>query len=190
VDAASRRSTVAALDARVDRAFDRVRGNPAADRFFRAASHLGDFSLIWLLIGAARGLRSDRDRQAAVRFGVALAVESVCVNIVVKSFFRRVRPPRDHPLALSVRRPRTSSFPSGHATSAFTAAGILSDDDRLWPFYYGVAVAVAASRVHMKVHHASDVLAGAALGIVFGRIGRKLVSPPPESPSRGRVGAL
>jgi len=53
----------------------------------------------------------------------------------VKSFFRRKRPewlsetPRPHRL----RRPRSSSFPSGHASAAFTAATILSEDDPLWP---------------------------------------------------------
>ncbi len=32
---------------------------------------------------------------------------------------------------------------------------------------------VAASRVHVKIHHASDVLAGVALGATLGRIATK-----------------
>ena len=34
------------------------------------------------------------------------------------------------------------------------------------------AAAVAASRVHLRAHHASDVLAGAAIGTVLGVAGR------------------
>ena len=59
-------------------------------------------------------------------------------------------------------------------TSAFCAAGLLSEDDRLRPLYYGLAVVVASSRVHVRIHHASDVLAGAAIGVLFARIGRRL----------------
>ncbi len=141
---------IAAFDARVDRAFDRLRGNPASDRLFYGASELGDFSLVWVL-----------------------------VNGLIKSLFRRTRPPWDHQRTIRLRRPRTSSFPSGHATSAFSAAGLLAEDDVLWPLYYAIAVIVASSRVYVRVHHASDVVAGAAIGIALGRIGRKLVPLPP-----------
>jgi undecaprenyl-diphosphatase len=185
---------IAAFDARVDRAFDRVRGNPTSDRLFYLASELGDFSLVWLIIGATRGLRSERDWHAAVRVGGGLAIESVLVNGLIKSLFRRARPPWDTERLIRLRRPRTSSFPSGHATSAFSAAGLLSEEDVLWPLYYAIAIVVASSRIYVKVHHASDVVVGAAIGIALGRIGRKLVPLPPaphivaepESPAEQR----
>jgi undecaprenyl-diphosphatase len=80
-----------------------------------------------------------------------------------------------------LRTPRSTSFPSGHASSAFTAAGILSEDDDLKPLYYAIAVVVASSRVYVKIHHASDVIAGAALGVVLARIARRLWRVPPAS---------
>jgi undecaprenyl-diphosphatase len=152
---------------------------------------------VWLIIGAMRGLRSERDWHAAARVGGGLAIESVLVNGLIKSLFRRTRPPWEPDRTPRLRRPRTSSFPSGHATSAFSAAGLLSEDDVLWPLYYAIAVVVASSRVYVKVHHASYVLVGAAIGIALGRIGRKLVPLPPaphivaepdepESPASGR----
>jgi undecaprenyl-diphosphatase len=189
------RAAVSRFDDRVDTAFDRVRGNPIADRLFYGASELGDFSLVWFILGAVRGLRSERDWHAAVRVGGGLAVESALVNGVIKSFFRRRRPSDEGFIhRLPLRRPRTSSFPSGHATSAFSAAALLSDDDVLWPLYYGVAAVVATSRVYVKMHHASDVVAGAALGAVMGRAARHLFPLPPapavtpvsESPLPGR----
>jgi undecaprenyl-diphosphatase len=168
------------FDNRVDTAFDALRGNKTADRLFYAASELGDFSLIWHLLGAARGVTSDRKADEAIRLSAVLAAESVLINGVVKSFFRRRRPewlseaPRPHRL----RRPRSSSFPSGHASAAFAAATLLAEDDPLWPLYYAAAAFVASSRTYVKIHHASDVVAGAATGIVIGRIARKVWQKP------------
>ncbi|HWC37758.1 MAG TPA: phosphatase PAP2 family protein [Acidimicrobiales bacterium] len=168
------RSRIAALDARADAAFDRLRGNRVADRIFYGASALGDHSLIWFIVGAARALGSERRWRSVVRMAAALGVESVLVNIVLKSFVRRRRPPSAQPRPLPLRQPVTSSFPSGHATSAFCAAGLLSEDDWLWPAYYGLAVVVASSRIYVRIHHTSDVVAGAVIGAVLGRIGRRL----------------
>ncbi len=189
------RARIARFDDRVDGAFDRVRGNPATDRLFYGASELGDFSLVWFILGALRGLRSERDWHAAMRVGAGLAVESALVNGVIKSFFRRRRPRTEGFVhRLPVRRPRTSSFPSGHATSAFSAAALLSEDDALWPLYYAIAAVVATSRVYVKMHHASDVVAGAVLGALMGRAARSLfplapapgVAPVSESQVPGR----
>ena len=164
----------------MDGAVDKLRGNRRADRLFYAASELGDFSLIWHLVGAARGLTSNRRADEAIRLSAVLAVESILVNGVVKSFFRRRRPewlseiPRPHRL----RHPRSSSFPSGHASAAFTAATLLAEDDPLWPLYYGAAAVVASSRTYVKIHHASDVVAGAVTGLVIGRIARNVWRKP------------
>lgn len=172
------RRRIAALDATADRAAGRWRGHPVADRLFYGASALGDHSLIWIILGAVRGLRSEHEFTAAVRVGAGVAADTVLVNVVIKSLFRRSRPPWDIDRPLPLRRPRTSSFPSGHATSAFTSAVLLSEGDNLWPLYYSLAVVVAASRVHVRIHHASDVVAGAALGLAFGHIGRRLAPLP------------
>lgn len=181
------RAKIDAFDDAVDRGFERIRGIPIADRVFYGASSLGDHSLIWLILGAIRGLRSEHDWHAAARLGVGVGVESAVVNLGIKSLFRRRRPVWEGYRPLPLRIPRTSSFPSGHATAAFMAAALLSDQDRAWrPVYYGVAVVVAASRVHVKIHHASDVVAGAAVGAVLGRIGRRLFPLPyPPDPESG-----
>lgn len=175
------RKRIADLDGRVDTALDAWRGNPFVDRVFYAASALGDHSLIWLILGSLRGLRSEHDWRAALRVGAGLGAESALVNLGIKSLFRRDRPPWELDRPLPLRRPRSSSFPSGHATSAFTAAGLLADDDPLWPAYYAIAVIVATSRVYVRAHHASDVLAGVPIGFVLGRLGRRLFPLPPRA---------
>lgn len=178
------RSRVDAFDERVDTGFDVLRGRGAVDRVFYAASELGDYSLVWILLGGLRGLRSDRDWNAAVRMAGGLAVESFLVNAVIKSLFRRTRPPCEVDRPLKVRQPRTSSFPSGHAAAACVAAILLSEGDRLWPLYWAVAGVVASSRVYTKMHHASDVVAGVVVGVALGVAGRRLV-PLPAVPGSG-----
>lgn len=173
---------MSSFDRAAERALGRLRGHPTADRVFYGASSLGDHGLIWLVLGTVRGLRSDRHWNAAVRLGAGVAAESAIVNLGIKSLFRRDRPAWEAVRPLYLRRPRTSSFPSGHATSAFTAAVLLSDNDRLWPLYYAVAVVVASSRVYVKIHHASDVVAGVAVGIALGHLGRRLYPLPPAQP--------
>ena len=175
-------SAVDAFDQRVDRQFDRIRGNKVADRIFYGASALGDHGLIWLILGAVRGLRSEHDWHAAVRLGAGVGIESAVVNLGIKSLFRRKRPAWEIERPLHLRRPRTSSFPSGHATSAFTAAGLLGEQDRLKPLYYVIAVVVAWSRVYVRIHHASDVVAGILVGIGLGKLGRRLY-PLPYAPN-------
>jgi undecaprenyl-diphosphatase len=172
---------IVAFDEAVDRSFDHLRGNPVADRIFYAASAMGDHGLIWFLLGALRGVRSEHDWHAAVRVGVSLATEAAVVNLGIKSLFRRTRPVSDAPRPYRLRRPRTSSFPSGHATAGFTAATLLADGDRFGPAYYALAALVASSRVYVKIHHASDVVGGVAIGLGMGRIARH-VFPLPADP--------
>jgi membrane-associated phospholipid phosphatase len=165
---------VARFDAAVDRRVDRMRGNPVLDRVMYTASDLGDFSLLWHLVGTGRALAPDRRMVHAVRVAAVLGVESALVNGPIKSLFRRHRPVWEHERPYRLRVPKTSSFPSGHASSAATAAGVLSERDRLGPLYYGVGAVVACSRVYVRHHHASDVVAGALLGVVLARVARRV----------------
>ena len=76
-----------------------------------------------------------------------------------------------------MHRPRTSAFPSGHATSAFTAATLLSEDSLAASAYWELAALVAASRVYVRMHHASDAVAGTLLGLAFGQIAKRVLPP-------------
>jgi undecaprenyl-diphosphatase len=167
---------VGRFDDRVDRWFDHLRGHPAIDRTMYSLSELGDFSLIWhtIAVGIA-AVGDDHDERVAVRLSSALGVESVLVNGVLKGIVRRERPsgPADRPHQL--RRPRTSSFPSGHASAAACAAVLLTDGagPAASAAWIALAVAVAASRVHVQIHHASDVVGGALVGAAVGAAFRR-----------------
>lgn len=75
---------------------------------------------------------------------------------------------RTHPH--KIRKPQTSSFPSGHASSAVLAASILSEGSKMGLAYKVLAALVATSRIHVRAHHASDVLAGAVVGMIFTKL--------------------
>jgi undecaprenyl-diphosphatase len=164
---------VARFDAAIDARVDDLRGHPHVDRLMYAASELGDFSLIWHLVSTTRALAPDRRVVHAVRVAAILGAESALVNGPVKSLFRRHRPAWEQERPHRLRQPKTSSFPSGHASAAMTAAGVLAQDDPLWPLYYALGAVVAGSRVYVKIHHPSDVVAGALVGIVLARVARR-----------------
>lgn len=66
------------------------------------------------------------------------------------------------------KRPDTSahdSFPSGHATGAFSLAAVEAAlHPRQAPLWYGGATLISASRVFLHRHTVGDVVAGALLG--------------------------
>ncbi|MDI6703989.1 MAG: phosphatase PAP2 family protein [bacterium] len=65
------------------------------------------------------------------------------------------------------------SFPSGHATAAFAVATVLAERcDNSWvdTFIYTLATLASLQRVYDNAHWASDVLFGAAIGIITARL--------------------
>ena len=160
-----------------DQQLDILRGNVAADRIFRAASELGDFSLIWHIVAAARALGPKRDSTEALLFAALIGAESLVVNQGVKRLFSRTRPTESGDPRFAVRTPTTSSFPSGHASAAAFAVALLLP--RCHPLMKPVLVAlgatVAVSRAYVRIHHASDVVAGIATGLALAAVVRRVL---------------
>lgn len=164
------RPAVHGFDRRADAALERLRDRPATDAVFRTASEVGDFSAVWHVLNIGRGVLVGRPDQV-VALAAGLGLESLLVNQGVKRLFRRDRPTVTGDPRTPVRRPRTSSFPSGHASAAaFNATVLTGWDARRAPLWWGVAAVVGTSRVHVRIHHASDVVAGAALGTALGLV--------------------
>jgi undecaprenyl-diphosphatase len=167
---------IRAFDDAVDGWFDRIR-SPALDPLFYGLSSAADHGLLWLTIGSLQAAWRGKP-EIALKLGVSMGVESALTNGPIKLCFRRVRPEVDRQLNVrlpyGMRQPITSSFPSGHAASAFSAAMLLRDSP-LAPAFFVLAGLVAASRVYVKMHHASDVVVGAALGLAMGTIARHVL---------------
>jgi len=168
------RGAVAAFDERVEGLFEPLRGRPRIDAAAKIITAVGDHGWIWTGIAMWRGRRSGPVRRDAIRsLGVA-GVSSSLVNAGIKRVVGRERPDRsDLQLAASsvpVREPRTSSFPSGHTLAAFCAAAVLSRPGHRGgnALLYTAAGLIGVSRVHLRAHHASDVLGGMVVGTALG----------------------
>lgn len=173
---------VARLDHAVDGFLDRWRGKPLPDTVFGLASRLGEFSLGWQVAGLLTNqadLRAGRP-QSTLRFALLIGAESLVVNQGIKRLVRRPRPaPEGEAERLGVRRPVTSSFPSGHASSAFFAATMLSQGHpRRGALWFGAATVVAVSRPYARLHHTSDIMAGACTGLVLALVAQRLWPRP------------
>jgi membrane-associated phospholipid phosphatase len=167
-------SSLARFDDAVDAFFEaHLRGRAVADVVMYGASALGEHSFIWLALSGVESWRAGLGWEGLSRAGAALGAESLLVNGLIKSVFKRRRPTEVRSRPLPLRIPLTSSFPSGHASAAFFSAALLRRPGAPWPLYYALAVVVSASRVHVGIHHASDVVGGAALGMVLGEVVRR-----------------
>ena len=123
----------------------------ASDAGLRRAADIGAYGLP--VVAAGISLARD-DRQGLLELG-----ESYGVSFVATQGLK---------YAINSRRPNGGdhSFPSGHASSAFAAAGYLH---ARYGWQYGVpaeivATLVGVSRVVTHDHHWYDVVAGAVIG--------------------------
>lgn len=156
---------------------------PALPHLSRAANQSG----LWVAIAAAMWAWGGRPgRRAAVQGLVSVAVTSVVTNLPAKLLTARTRP--ELAVVPEIRRlaevPTSTSFPSGHAASAFafaTAAGLSMPGFRV-PLF-GLAAAVGFSRVYTGVHYPADVLAGAAIGTTLARAARRRWAPDDAKPA-------
>lgn len=145
---------------------------PEMDVALRRLSSAANYSRLWLgCSGLLIAFAGGRGRRAAANGLVSVVVTSTAVNLVLKPLSNRRRPDRqthDVPVTRQVTMPRSTSWPSGHAASAFAfATGV----GAAWPAA-GIPVSVLASlvaysRVHTGVHYPSDAIAGAVSGVAL-----------------------
>ncbi|MBV6396226.1 MAG: hypothetical protein HFACDABA_01820 [Anaerolineales bacterium] len=112
-------------------------------------------------------------KQWALVLFAAIAALAVIV-LTIKFLVRRRRPAGEW--GGIYRNTDPHSFPSGHAARAFMIAALALG---LGPAWLAIllcvwAPLVALARVAMGVHYLSDIIAGAALGIIVGSIALEL----------------
>jgi undecaprenyl-diphosphatase len=130
-------------------------------------SAAGRYSMIELG-AAALGVVLASDRIGFVWFLAVIVFEWLFTNGPIKLLFRRERPDASDVAAMLpdwLHPPRSSSFPSGHSSAAAFAAVLWWS----WAPIAGVAAALlasamGASRIIIRAHHRTDVLAGLLWG--------------------------
>lgn len=140
---------------------------------FAAVTRLGDpINLAVLGVLVAVALLAARRRVLALAWSLALAGNGV-LNPTLKAVFERVRPQHDDGLVVA----DGFSFPSGHSSGAVVAFGMaaylalrtLPPRWHLAAVLTAVAIAftIGCSRMFLRVHFASDVMAGFASGTAW-----------------------
>jgi undecaprenyl-diphosphatase len=129
--------------------------------FFVGLSWIGTYGLVWIAIALLLALLW---RRPSV-FLTVVAVDAIADGLAElgKVIVQRHRP-YEHQLG-----PATSSysFPSGHATTSFACATVLTAFAPRWrvPFFV-LATLIGLSRLYNGVHYPTDVVAGAFLGVL------------------------
>ncbi|MBX7184203.1 MAG: phosphatase PAP2 family protein [Vicinamibacteria bacterium] len=136
-----------------------------------SATRLGDG---WLWAFIALGLLAAGD------YGVLAAASAACglangIMIALKRKFRRSRPCGQgiNQFFQLVKADLSAfdgfSFPSGHTMNAFAIGTVLSRmHPSLLPVMAFMATSIAASRLVLRMHFLTDILAGAFLGVAIG----------------------
>ena len=148
--------------------------SPGADRFFAAVTHLGDGGAIWIAL-AILLLLFPRTRRAGLAVALALILDLVLCNLLLKPLVARTRPFDLTPVSLLIERPGDFSFPSGHTAASFAAAfALVFSRSRHWLWAMALAAVIAFSRLYLYVHFPTDILGGVAVGLLAGFLGAVL----------------
>jgi len=140
-----------------------------------AISALGNAGAVWIAMDLVL-MCVKRTRKLGVCVALALLLDLLCCNLILKPLIGRLRPFEVDPALIPlIKLPADASFPSGHTAASFAAASALYfGKSRLFIPALVLACAIAFSRLYLLVHFPTDVLAGAVLGIACGFGGVKL----------------
>ncbi len=167
---------------------------PIGDMVIPLITKLGDGGMIWILLSVVL-LLIPRTRKSGAILAVALCVDVVLCNGILKNLFRRIRPcDVNTSIQLLVARPDDFSFPSGHTAASFAAVAALmlageknhhkgipvcqrktAITGKLWIPALVLAVFIAFSRLYLYVHYPTDILGGVAVGMFAGYVGYWIV---------------
>lgn len=150
---------------------------PFGDFIMPLITRLGDMGLFWIAL-AVLLIIFPKTRRTGMVVGVALVLDVILCNAILKPLVARVRPyDVNLTVQLLISRPIDYSFPSGHSAASFAAASamLFAGSKRLGWAAVVLAAIIAFSRLYLYVHYPTDVLGGILLGIVCGFVAGRIV---------------
>jgi undecaprenyl-diphosphatase len=135
---------------------------------------LGDIDrlgAIWIALAVVVGVVRKLGTLETVGLALLTAITTFLADSAsfgVKDLVDRTRPFEAHPRIHPLYSVHSSSFPAGHAATAFAGATLLAYlAPRANPLFLTLAAAIGYSRVYVGVHYPGDVIAGAAIGVLI-----------------------
>lgn len=143
------------------------------DLIMKFFTYIGENGYIWIALGLLF-LCFKKTRKMGIYLLITLAIEFICNDLVLKHIIKRQRPFfYNKRINMVIKRPTSYSFPSGHASAAFSSATAIFMHDKIKGlFAYLVAIAISVSRIYFYVHYPSDIVCGAILGMIVAIIVR------------------
>ncbi|MBB6696516.1 phosphatase PAP2 family protein [Clostridium algidicarnis] len=140
---------------------------PVMDKAMVMATRLGDMGMIWLIIASAL-IINKKYRKIGIMALAALGLSTILGEGILKHVVHRIRPSSDiNVINILIAKPLSYSFPSGHTTSSFAVAGVLSKHFKKYAVgFFALASLIAFSRLYLYVHYPTDVLVGIILGLL------------------------
>jgi undecaprenyl-diphosphatase len=173
------------LDGRVVDAVAKRRSRPL-DAVFLPLSFAGALGLPWVVLASALRWRWRGGERLALPAAAATIVGGWAAGKGMKKLAFRERPCHGNGPDAVTRCPDSSSFPSDQAAAAFAGAATLAAafPELALPLY-AAAAATAFARIYVRVHHPSDVAAGALAGVAVARAAQRLAPgwPAPQAPT-------
>jgi membrane-associated phospholipid phosphatase len=140
-----------------------------SDKFFKPGKVIGSFPFVFGSSIATYVIGRAGNHPRVKHLGSDLTEATLLSEGITQAIKVMVR--RERPIDADGNQASGFAFPSGHASVTFAAATVLQQHlgwKAAVPTYL-VASYVAMSRLHDNRHFASDVVAGAAEGIIIGR---------------------
>jgi undecaprenyl-diphosphatase len=141
------------------------------NKFFSIITNVNNWYITFLFLLGLLFFKGGRlGKLSALGILILITITDQSSHKILKELFDRARPCNTLSDVLTPLGCTGSySFPSNHAVNNFAAASFFA---RLYPGYrtllFIIASLVALSRVYLGLHYPSDIIAGAAIGFIFG----------------------
>ncbi len=141
--------------------------NAVLDPIMVGITSLGNAGWFWIVLTAIF-LAVPKYRKCGVRMAIALILDLILCNLILKPLAARPRPCWiDEQVKMLVSAPKDYSFPSGHSAASFAAAvSIFILHKKAGIAALILAGLIAFSRLYLFVHFPTDVFAGIAVGFI------------------------
>lgn len=142
---------------------------PLLNKIMIIITTFGNNGYVWFAISLPM-LLMNRMRLTGFTMLFAMMVAWLMSEITIKNIVRRVRPcKKDFEKYLLIKDPPQYSFPSGHSATSFAVStAMFFTCQYLFIPTLILAFLIAFSRVYIMVHYPTDVICGAAVGIICG----------------------